>query len=103
MSAHYILATPFYPVPLTRLLDDASFTPDSEEMFLHTAKTIVKHMCQAVAHLHEMRIAHRDISSGNWMISDDGLITLIDLGVAYDTADPGQEGTHNMEFELGTG
>ena len=60
-------------------------------------------MCQAVAYLSMKSIAHRDISPSNWMIGEEGRIVLIDFGVVWTANNPGEEGSTNLEYELGTG
>ncbi|MEZ5715805.1 MAG: serine/threonine-protein kinase [Paracoccaceae bacterium] len=45
-------------------------------------RTCLREALEAVAHLHEVGILHRDISPDNLLLSPDGHVTLIDFGAA---------------------
>lgn len=95
---------PFYERTLLHLLDDPSFVPaHNNAAFTQVAKCLIKQMASAVAYLEDEKIAHRDISPSNFLLSARGSIALTDFGVGYDPRNAGQEGTCNLQFELGTG
>lgn len=104
IDSHYIIALPFYAITLQHVLDNPTFVPSHNEItFASTAKCLIRQMCNAVASLEINHVAHRDLSPSNFLISGNGHVVLTDFGVAYDAKEPGQEGTKNMQFELGTG
>lgn len=104
IESHYVLALPFYPITLQAVLDDMTFIPAEDEItFTRTAKHLIKQMCSAIASLESHLRAHRDLSPSNFLISTEGHLLLTDFGVAYSLQEPGQEGTKNLQFELGTG
>ena len=45
---------------------------------------IARRLCEAVEHIHDRGFVHYDIKPGNVMLSDDGTIRVIDLGLAHD-------------------
>jgi serine/threonine protein kinase len=45
---------------------------------------ICKNIANAIAYLHEIQLAHRDIKSGNIMIEIEGTVKLIDFGLCSD-------------------
>ena len=103
-SSHYVLALPFYSICLSALHDNPSFVPsDNSPAFEIVVKSLSKQMCEAVSYLSEKGIAHRDIAPSNWILNDDGLLVLIDFGVAWMATHPGEEGPKRLQFELGTG
>lgn len=46
------------------------------------AARLMAGLCAAVDHLHAARLVHRDLKPANVMVSDDGVATLLDFGVA---------------------
>jgi cyclin-dependent kinase 8/11 len=93
---------PFYRLCLATLLDNPAFIP-SHPAFDLVARHLIRQMCHAVAYLESRNIAHRDIAPSNWVIEASGSVALVDFGVAWTSEDPGQEGSSNLQFELGTG
>lgn len=43
---------------------------------------MMRQLCEALAQIHENGIVHRDLSPENIMISEDGIVKLIDFGIA---------------------
>jgi serine/threonine protein kinase len=62
--------------------------------------SLARQMIQAVSYVHSEGIAHRDIGPNNFCLSRDGLLVLIDFGIAIRQGDekPGE-----MYFQVGTG
>jgi len=55
---------------------------------IETGVLIFKSVLEAVAHLHEHKIVHRDIKSNNIKINSNGEIKLLDFGIAKDVTTP---------------
>ena len=103
----YVLFTPYYPTPLSALLNSHSFVPaklpttsNPSSDFFVLAHTLIWQMMDAVRYLHGNGIAHRDLSVGNFVLSAEGRIVLIDFGISIVLGDelPGE-----MHCEIGTG
>lgn len=98
----YNLVMPLYPIQLTDVLDSPHLQPvncpladaaNEETSWLrllgfHTYASLVstcfQQLMQAIAYLHHEGIAHRDIKPSNILFSTDGMLKLIDLGVAWE-------------------
>ncbi|KAH9929789.1 kinase-like protein [Fomitopsis serialis] len=117
-SLHFWM--PFIPYKLRDLLDSPSFSsypspgnPTQEHdaiSFPILAKSLIYQIIRAVTYLHEQRIAHRDIKPGNVLVDEQGIVKLIDFGIAW--ADPEvhnrvndlwPEQANNMCFDVATG
>jgi serine/threonine protein kinase len=48
------------------------------------ATSIGYQLTSGLAHLHSLKIAHRDVKPANILINEDGRVELIDLGTAFD-------------------
>lgn len=75
---------------------------------LDTFRSIAFQLLSALAHLHRLRIAHRDIKPDNIMLDWDGTVVLIDFGTAWDgnAEDWGgewKESPEDMCCEVGSG
>lgn len=93
---------PYYPLTLTCLLDDPTFTPQGFTQFAAAAQALVRQMCLAVKYIHTQGVAHRDVNPSNFVIGSSGQLVLIDFGIAY--AGPSSSETNeSLRCEIGTG
>lgn len=112
ISLSQILATPsFSPHSLpTRDLSE-QVSPALETQFETIAQSIMYQTLSALAHLHGIGIAHRDIKPNNVLLTTGGCVQLIDFGIAWkdrenDDAshdDLWPEPRDRMYFEVSTG
>ncbi|OSX67155.1 hypothetical protein POSPLADRAFT_1093759, partial [Postia placenta MAD-698-R-SB12] len=80
-SLHDLLNSPqFVPVPLAH---DATAYPEHIAGFIKLTTSIMYQIINAIAYLHEHRIAHRDIKPRNIMLSEDCCVKLIDFGISW--------------------
>ena len=93
---------PYYPLTLTSLLDDPTFTPQGSLHFATAAQALIRQICLAVQYIHAQGVAHRDINPSNFVIGSKGQIVLIDFGIAYAGPTP-TETADTMCCDIGTG
>jgi serine/threonine protein kinase len=124
---------PYIQHTLFELLSSSSFSPHPllsfstahpsrnprEDRFTLLAKSIVYQILSALAYLHDprRRIAHRDIKPCNILLTGEGLVQVIDFGIAWKGMDGGKqmdgkdaldddlwpETEEKMYFEVATG
>lgn len=51
-------------------------------MALDAAWPLIEQLCAGLAHAHERRIVHSDIKPGNLFLADDGVVKILDFGIA---------------------
>lgn len=64
---------------------------DRQQLTVAQALHVAVEVCHALAGLHALQIVHRDVKPHNIVLSREGQIKLIDLGLAFDLADPAQQ------------
>ncbi|KDQ18232.1 hypothetical protein BOTBODRAFT_128323 [Botryobasidium botryosum FD-172 SS1] len=98
----YELYMPLMPINFSMIIHHPSFSPyplpegcpvsasqifslvtDHHSFFETFAKSISFQILLALAHLHDLSIAHRDIKPGNVLLSPTGCVKLIDFGVSW--------------------
>lgn len=68
---------------------DRNRLPIPERLRLYLA------VCDAVAHAHDNRVIHRDLKPGNILVNNEGIVKLLDFGIAK-VLDP-DRGVHTVE------
>lgn len=86
----------FSPHPLSPgcpSLSSSIFPQISSPAFFETlSKSLALQIILAIAYLHSLSIAHRDIKPGNVLVSPEGCVKLIDFGISWDGEARGSEG-----------
>ena len=109
---------PCIPHSLATLLNSPSFTafssrdstrdPVLESRFVLVSKGILHQILNALAYLHPLRMAHRDIKPNNVLLTEACQVKLIDFGISWmadnrNDEDLWPEPESNMYTEVATG
>lgn len=115
----------YIPISLSQILELPSFSPHHisalgesettglglENRFNAITQSIMYQTLAALAHLHGLGIAHRDIKPNNILLTAEGCVQLIDFGIAWKERE-NDEASHDdlwpeprdrMYFEVSTG
>jgi len=124
----YELHMPLMPINLSMIIHHPSFSPhplpprspaptsqifsqinNAPSFFETLSKSISFQILLALAYLHDLSIAHRDVKPGNVLLSPTGCIKLIDFGVSWKDGEVRgdkevwQETTHDMCCQVASG
>jgi cyclin-dependent kinase 8/11 len=96
----YELHMPKYDLPLTNLLNHPDFSASVEKPSSistcpsfpvlkpqwHEAatKSILFQLLRGISYIHNLGISHRDINPANILLTREGMVKLIDFGIAWD-------------------
>ncbi len=69
---------------------------------LGDAIDIVRQACLGLAHAHDNGVVHRDIKPGNLIVRDDGVVSIIDFGIAHKEEEEGKKGVTHDGAVMGT-
>lgn len=98
---------PYIPLSVSQILDSPRFIPgDDPQLFTVLSRSLAFQMASALAHLHCLNIAHRDVKPTNFLLTDMGCVKLVDFGISYIASHQGDlwpEREDNKYFEVSTG
>ncbi|KAH9932102.1 kinase-like protein [Epithele typhae] len=96
---------PLIPHHLSDILNSPMFSPPTD--FIVVFKSLLYQMLSALAYIHAHGVAHRDMKPRNILITDEGLVKMIDFGVSWteavDEHDLWPEPRGHMCFDVATG
>lgn len=95
-GGHLVLAFPYMPYDLNRLLIDRKLPSSSR-------RSVLRDIFSGLAHLHSLDIVHRDIKPSNILLSSlSGPAYLADFGIVWSSADPSSEPADEKILDVGT-
>lgn len=68
----------------------------SGQLGIGTAASIAKQVCEGLAEAHKIRVIHRDLKPSNIMIDREGIVRIMDFGIARSLKDKGITGAGVM-------
>jgi hypothetical protein len=76
-AGHWFLILEYFPSrSLREILEDRQFLPCAEGL------PIARQVLSALEYAHERKVLHRDVKPGNILVSDDGIVKVVDFGLA---------------------
>jgi serine/threonine protein kinase len=67
---------------LVRGVSLADVIAEEKPMTVAAAVSVAAQICSALSHAHAVPVVHRDLKPGNVMIADDGMVKVLDFGIA---------------------
>ncbi|KAL8824815.1 MAG: hypothetical protein Q9191_004799 [Dirinaria sp. TL-2023a] len=102
-GAHFVLVFPFLSHDLGTLLDSAPLSVRKNVIFKNQARSHLKSLFSALAHVHAQGIIHRDIKPSNILLaSPAGPAYLADFGISWMAGDPASEPPNEKITDVGT-
>jgi CheY-like chemotaxis protein len=95
-NLHYITMELVRGISLAELLDQRS------RLTVASTLAIATQLCEALAVAHEADVVHRDIKPANLLLSDAGLLKVMDFGIAMSVAGIEHSATTGAGFVVGT-
>lgn len=81
--------TPFYAMELVRG-GPIDVWCDAKRLDIPARLRLIRQVCHAVAYAHRQFVVHRDLKPSNILVTDDGLVKIVDFGIARFMGEPGE-------------